>query len=895
MGGTYLSEEIQRAITAGAPSNIVSEANAKSAAIGSTLGSEIALLINDAIENGQTVTGNPIVDQALAQYYASLTDVNSSVTSTSPSETLPVVSSGEVAAETTSTDAVVGTNKATTTAPVFITDQQADYVTTLKLSGTGTDRSYTFYVPPESVDISVPSRVGTYQSIGGGSYFDHLGEGIVNITISGHTGFRRGITKPEGRINLGYAQYILLKDIISAYNDACVMGNAHLAKLQLTIGLMDSPAFGQWDVVVKELSLKRSTQSVLLFRYSLSLLCVSKNRLDIARPREAVTRQVPEPPPFKPAPDQVRVAATGSGLGQGSGQGPAKKDPDKKDVVTEAVKSTVLTPKTMFKYTIPPFDGTYVNENGKSVPVITKKTGSTVQYMGSGTVMDPTQLSWRLDSDTQRYSFVFQISVENFTGLHSKTQQEENDIALITISYWSPPELPTWDIIVDTDIFISNTTSVWIEQKLETGDDGPTYIEELSTPNAAYQPLFSDARISKRQWQKTFSLRNPWKYIQNNKLYVKGTFAVKDSLKSVFNSKTIPPEWRTYGFTASATCWKNVYLEKPDMNKFKPLIHLVNPTSILLHNQLFGVERNSVSITNASSVNPTNQLIFNETDSSTKNALTSVLRNNLSKLFSQDIQTSPIYGKIIMLATGNFQNFRAWWQTNDKIINLQSDFVNSLIGRDGFSLLFSEENNAQPFIVKGLPQTATYTPYPNISDFQSFGIYFSDVNLRAGTDLFFPFYEWNAAPSLFANSALYELILTTTFMFYAATAYDDKDVSVKTTQTGAKIGAPNNIIDIIETFYGVKLMSSSEEMSGDNSEFNQIKQAIIEANKDKGLKLSDAGGTRLTIMSDTYFNPGTVIMLPAYVGDHPYKINQSAAIDPLNKNDIKYFTNATNE
>ena len=164
--------------------NIISEANAKSAAMGSAIGSEIALLINNAIENGQTVTGNPIVDQALAEYYASLNNVSSSVTSTSPSETLPVVSSAEVEAETTSTDAVVGTNEATTTAPVFITDKQVDYVTTLKLSGTGTDRSYTFYVPPESVDIAVPSRVGTYQSIGGGSYFDHLGEGIVSITIT---------------------------------------------------------------------------------------------------------------------------------------------------------------------------------------------------------------------------------------------------------------------------------------------------------------------------------------------------------------------------------------------------------------------------------------------------------------------------------------------------------------------------------------------------------------------------------------------------------------------------------------------------------------------------------------------------------------------------------------
>ena len=139
---------------------------------------------------------------------------------------------------------------------------------------------YSFYVTPDQFEVETPSRVAVYQSIGGGSYIDHLGEGITSINMTGNTGFRMG---QFNRLGTAALQAALLRDIVRKYNDFCRRGFSSKTILKLQVSFADDPAFGEWNVTVRNFVVQRSVSMPLLFRYTLNLVCLTANLQDVSR------------------------------------------------------------------------------------------------------------------------------------------------------------------------------------------------------------------------------------------------------------------------------------------------------------------------------------------------------------------------------------------------------------------------------------------------------------------------------------------------------------------------------------------------------------------------------------------------------------------------------------
>lgn len=142
-----------------------------------------------------------------------------------------------------------------------------------------TKLNYQFYVSPEQINISVPSRLGIYQSISGTTYVDNLGEGTSAITLQGSTGLTLGGKKSIG---FGYASYQLLRYLLTIYHDDCKAGKTQQTKLIINISFPDAPDFGMWEVTPRELNLSRNSSDPLSFRYQLSLICLTRNLIDLS-------------------------------------------------------------------------------------------------------------------------------------------------------------------------------------------------------------------------------------------------------------------------------------------------------------------------------------------------------------------------------------------------------------------------------------------------------------------------------------------------------------------------------------------------------------------------------------------------------------------------------------
>lgn len=136
---------------------------------------------------------------------------------------------------------------------------------------------YTFYITPQDIQINKPGRLSVYQSIGGAAHVDHIGEGLVSITISGMSGFNPLIGPA------GFVQYSLLRNLIDLYYERCRSGMAAQSRLELNISFPDYPNYGRWDVTVKDMALSRSAQAPLLNKYNLSFIAVSADKASSAR------------------------------------------------------------------------------------------------------------------------------------------------------------------------------------------------------------------------------------------------------------------------------------------------------------------------------------------------------------------------------------------------------------------------------------------------------------------------------------------------------------------------------------------------------------------------------------------------------------------------------------
>lgn len=144
---------------------------------------------------------------------------------------------------------------------------------------------YTFYITPQDIQITKPGRLSVYQSIGGAAHIDHLGEGLVGITINGTTGFNPLIGPA------GFVQYSLLRNIIDLYYDRCRNGFAAQSRLELAVSFPDYPNYGTWDVTVKDMNLSRSAQMPLINKYTISFIAISDDKTKAWRAKFAKTNE----------------------------------------------------------------------------------------------------------------------------------------------------------------------------------------------------------------------------------------------------------------------------------------------------------------------------------------------------------------------------------------------------------------------------------------------------------------------------------------------------------------------------------------------------------------------------------------------------------------------------
>ena len=257
---------------------------------------------------------------------------------------------------------------------LIVQDETPEAIITLSLELKGGEgkTEYVFYVPPEQVDVNIPSRVAVYQSISGTTYIDHLGEGVPTINLTGTTGFTRGV-RGARRIGLNYLQYMFLKEIVSKYNEYCRQGKAEITDFILTIAFPDAPDYGQWRVTVKDLTLSRNANAPMLFRYQLSLICLTGNMQQInVEPLPEVidtednTVVVRAPDIIKVAPEGASVtadvasAATGaaaaSDTGTSSGAGKAAMANPAAIAAANQAAAQVHNPLFLFSYTVPEYN-----------------------------------------------------------------------------------------------------------------------------------------------------------------------------------------------------------------------------------------------------------------------------------------------------------------------------------------------------------------------------------------------------------------------------------------------------------------------------------------------------------------------------------------------------------
>lgn len=131
------------------------------------------------------------------------------------------------------------------------------------------EQSYSFYVPPEEIDINFPARINVYQTSEGVAHIDHIGGGLATITLSGHTGFNPMVGP------IGLVQYNLLRQLVARYYELCRKAvKSNTVELIISISFPDNPSFGTFPVTIKDFSLRRSVVKPLQNRYTMSLIII---------------------------------------------------------------------------------------------------------------------------------------------------------------------------------------------------------------------------------------------------------------------------------------------------------------------------------------------------------------------------------------------------------------------------------------------------------------------------------------------------------------------------------------------------------------------------------------------------------------------------------------------
>lgn len=129
--------------------------------------------------------------------------------------------------------------------------------------------SYKFAVNPESYVQSEPGRVTVTQTKGG-AFVEFFGRALVEITLSGTTGFKNGTSNAEN----GYTKFKALRDIIKSVYDNITDGkeisDSDLLKFY---NFTDNEYY---YTVPDKFELSRSKSQPLLYKYNIHLYAIRR-------------------------------------------------------------------------------------------------------------------------------------------------------------------------------------------------------------------------------------------------------------------------------------------------------------------------------------------------------------------------------------------------------------------------------------------------------------------------------------------------------------------------------------------------------------------------------------------------------------------------------------------
>ena len=130
---------------------------------------------------------------------------------------------------------------------------------------------YIFFMRPEEVVYTHPTRATVVQTLGG-AWVDDFGEGLVDITLSGHTGWRPGNT-----VGGEEAFYLLREGCFWLFHgmrmDAARSGRDP-DQVQMT--LVDTLNLGVYKVYPVSMQTRKHRTSPLLYRYQLRLTALDR-------------------------------------------------------------------------------------------------------------------------------------------------------------------------------------------------------------------------------------------------------------------------------------------------------------------------------------------------------------------------------------------------------------------------------------------------------------------------------------------------------------------------------------------------------------------------------------------------------------------------------------------
>lgn len=156
-----------------------------------------------------------------------------------------------------------------TQAPSSQVDRPITFLLDDSVSGVGPSQAVTLYVRPEDLTHQQPSRVNVVQTLGSGAWADSFGPGVSTITISGHTGWRRGAGQDrdgEGRFQQLRATVF---DEWHLRRERAVAASADPAQVKLIFSdALDSIVA---TVAPMQFVLRRSRSRPLLFQYQIQM------------------------------------------------------------------------------------------------------------------------------------------------------------------------------------------------------------------------------------------------------------------------------------------------------------------------------------------------------------------------------------------------------------------------------------------------------------------------------------------------------------------------------------------------------------------------------------------------------------------------------------------------